>query len=92
MGYERFPADFFSCPFLAVSQLSRSCQTVAPLSTPPIPSDGKILPESMSRDSLLQSEPDRLPVPNPCQHDAATRFWQENVGILHSMKQRNHSS
>jgi hypothetical protein len=57
--------------------VSRSFRTVAP--PPPARSDGKIF-RSRDQDSSLQFETGRSPVPKPCQHDPAARFWQDNVG------------
>jgi hypothetical protein len=81
MGYERFSAEIFSCPFLVV-RAARAAPVgrLALLSMLPLHPTARYS-RSGVRDSLLQPERDRSPVPKPCQHDRAGRFWQENVSM-----------
>jgi hypothetical protein len=59
MGYERFSAELFSCPFLVVRRSSPLLLggSASP-SMPPVPSDGTIFPESMSE--ILSFNPVRV--------------------------------
>jgi hypothetical protein len=73
MGYERFFAELFSCPFLVVQAvLAAPVGWLDRLSTPPAPSDGAMSPESTSEILCFNLSP----VVRLFQNAAIMRWWR----------------
>jgi hypothetical protein len=77
MGYERFSAELFSCPFLVVeAELSGHSRAVRFAIMRSFPMRAYRWSPSIS--------PDRSPVSRPFDPEVAAAFWQENVGNFES--------